>query len=216
MFLTYVHYTPNGTPFYIGKGSSERRAFYTHKRNAHWKNTVNKYGNPKVEIVARWQTEKEALDHEVFLISCFRGLGYRLTNLTDGGEGSSGFVCPEERKIALSKRYKGIPGKCHSEETKKKLSLSHKGQPAWNKGLVGVSKQSTETIEKRMSKIRGQSRKCRFTYIGSDQNGNVVFTLSGNIQMEKLGFDPSRIRSCANGKRKSYKGYKWAKAPWKE
>ena len=43
----------------------------------------------------------------------------------------------EEHKKYMSKRMKGINlGKTHSAETKLKISLSHKGQKAWNKGLT--------------------------------------------------------------------------------
>lgn len=61
-----------------------------------------------------------------------------------------------KRKIATksSKQMKGIPrteyekqcisrthkGKVVSEETRKRISESHKGQKAWNKGLIGVQK----------------------------------------------------------------------------
>jgi len=59
-------------------------------RNSHWQNIVNKYGRPHVELLARWDTETEALDHEKLLISCFRDMGYKLANKAEGGTGASG------------------------------------------------------------------------------------------------------------------------------
>lgn len=65
---------------------------------------------------------------------------------------------PEIRKkISLAKIGKTSPrkGVVLSKKLKKKMSIAHKGQTAWNKGLKGCYKQSKETIEKRVSKMRG-------------------------------------------------------------
>ena len=86
------------------------------KRNVFWQRTVAKHGKPHVEILANWDTEIEAFDHEKLLIASFKDMGFKLVNLTDGGEGPSG-----------SK---------HSEETKRKLSILKKGKPSPNKGVV--------------------------------------------------------------------------------
>ena len=59
MFYTYAHTKPDGTIFYIGKGT-KHRAWKTHRRNNHWKSIVQKYGSFNVEILANWKTEKEA------------------------------------------------------------------------------------------------------------------------------------------------------------
>ena len=50
-----------------------------------------------------YDTEEEAFSHEVLLISCFRGMGYELANLTDGGDGTSGYKQTEEHKEKLRK-----------------------------------------------------------------------------------------------------------------
>jgi len=117
MFYTYAHYKPQGGLFYIGKGK-RRRAFAMDTRNSHWQNVVNKYGKPHVELLAGWDTEEEALDHERLLIACFKDMGMELTNKTDGGEGTSGYK--------------------HTEEAKLKNRLAHMGRTPWNKGLKGV------------------------------------------------------------------------------
>lgn len=101
MFHTYAHYKPDGTLFYIGKGSF-KRAHAKDNRNPHWKNIVAKYGSYTVEILANWPTEAEALKHEKFLISCFRNLGFSLANITDGGDGASGYKHSAESKAKMS------------------------------------------------------------------------------------------------------------------
>jgi hypothetical protein len=117
VFFTYAHYKPEGGLFYIGKGK-RRRAYAMDGRNSHWQNIVNKYGRPTVKLLARWDTEQEAFDHEKLLISCFKDMGFVLANKTDGGEGSSGYK--------------------HTEESRMKNSLAKIGHTPWNKGTTGV------------------------------------------------------------------------------
>ena len=88
-FYTYAHINPTTNKiFYIGKGKANRVTQIA-KRNQHWKNIVAKYGF-KPEILSYWNSEQAALDHEELLISCFRDMGYKLANLSDGGEGAAG------------------------------------------------------------------------------------------------------------------------------
>jgi hypothetical protein len=117
MFYTYAHAKPDGTIFYIGKGTG-RRAWSTKSRNSHWKNIVGKYKDYGVEILANWDTEKEAFSHEVLLISCFKDLGYSLTNKTNGGDGASGYKHSEETKLKMMH--------ITSEKTKLKISKARK------------------------------------------------------------------------------------------
>lgn len=117
MFYTYAHYKPDNTLFYIGKGK-RRRALSKESRNPYYKNIVEKYGSPKIEMLAKWENEQDALDHEMFLISTFKQMGFNLANLSNGGTGTSGFK--------------------FNDEQKKRLSDAHLGQVAWNKGLKGV------------------------------------------------------------------------------
>ena len=145
MFYTYAHYTPQGRLFYIGKGQ-RGRAFSFYQRGSHWNNVVDKYGKPEAQILAHWETEKEALDHEVLLISCFKDMGYKLTNLTDGGEGSSGFKHSQESiakiaKVKTEKPSKYWLGKPRSQETKDKIS----------KALMGVGRPHTEEAKKKIA-----------------------------------------------------------------
>lgn len=150
LHYTYLHRrASDNQPFYIGKGS-DNRAYRKNHRNQHWNNTVRKHGLV-VEIVCHWPTEKEALDHEVFLIDCFRSMGHKLVNLTDGGEGQSGRVPSHETRAKISaankgraSKYRGIP---LSDETKRKLSQARTG-----------SKLSDEHREKLSAAGKGKSK----------------------------------------------------------
>ena len=147
MFYTYAHYTPEGRLFYIGKGKG-RRAYAFYQRSSYWNNIIAKYGKPTVKILAKWATEQEALQHEISLIKEYREQGLELCNLTDGGEGTSGYkATPDQvennRIVHLGQTpwNKGIP--CR-EETKSKLSAVKLGCTPWNKGIPSGLQHSDE------------------------------------------------------------------------
>ena len=134
-FYTYMHIR-NDThkPFYVGKGYGDR-AFWKYGRNKHWQNIVNKVGY-KVQILANWENENDAFEHEKLLIKCFRDINIELVNLTDGGDGPSGQKFSQEQREKMSNAHKklydngyvnpkGMQGKKHSEETKAKMRLAH-------------------------------------------------------------------------------------------
>lgn len=160
MFYTYSHQKiDDGKIFYIGKGKGNR-AFSENRRNKYWKSIVANHGF-LAEILAVWKTEQEALDHEKLLILCFKDMGYKLANLTDGGEGSSGLKQSEEtkakRSAALKVRQKPIEemmnawkantGRKPTQATRLKISLAKKGKPSSFKG-----KKHSEEAKAKMSK----------------------------------------------------------------
>ena len=213
MFCTYAHYTPQGRLFYIGKGSSERRAHYMQGRNNYWNKIVAKYGNPRVEILSTWGSEKEAFIHEVLLISCFRDMGYELANLTDGGDGTSGYKQTEEHKEKLRKARTGKP--IHSEEFKQRLSNLHKGNK-WRQGLPASDKQK-EIAKKIFTGNKyavGNTRKRKWVWIGTHIKTGVVVEFIGEQAMKEAGIQHANVIKCINGKRKSHKGYTWHRKPW--
>ena len=124
MFYTYAHSKPDDTIFYIGKGQ-RRRAWAKDNRNQHWLNIVAKHGQPKVQILAKWKTEQEATEHEKFLILCFRDMGYKLANVTSGGEGISGYKHTPETIKLLTEHHKKLQ---NLPEQKLKTSIRSKLQ----------------------------------------------------------------------------------------
>ena len=106
-FYVYVHKTKDKKQiFYVGQGLiKNRRAYQKASRNSYWKRIVNKYGY-SIEIWSYWDTQKEAQEEEKKLIAFFREQGCKLTNLTDGGEGTLGKRQTSKIKEILRKHAK--------------------------------------------------------------------------------------------------------------
>ena len=127
MYYTYGHYKADSKElFYIGKGKGNR-AHERDSRSDFWRNIVNKH-DYAIEIFADWPTEEQAFEHEKFLIECFRDLTV-LCNLTDGGEGCSGYIWTDEQKSKLKLRKPARLGAVLSEDVRKKIGLSQIGIP---------------------------------------------------------------------------------------
>lgn len=117
LYYAYIHYIKERGVFYVGKGTKKRaNETNSNRRNPHYNNVVNKYSPSCVQVgLLECSSENIAFTLEVGLIKCLRRMGVKLTNKTDGGEGSSGYKMTEAEKAVLSKRMKG-----------NKLSLSTK------------------------------------------------------------------------------------------
>jgi hypothetical protein len=126
-FYTYAYLREDGTPYYIGKGSGSRA--YKNNRK------IPRPSKDRILLLKKNLTEKEAFRHEVYMIAVFgrknAGTGI-LRNLTDGGEGISGFTHSEETKKKMSKSAQGLPV---MPETRKKISESVKGFKWYNNGM---------------------------------------------------------------------------------
>lgn len=109
-YYTYAHSAPSGKIFYIGKGVNDR-AFSFSDRSFDWKRAVKENGGVQVEILAYWDTEEEAFEHEKVLIDCFSDMKYKLVNKTKGGKGVYGAVLSAERKQYLKQKLTGYKHK---------------------------------------------------------------------------------------------------------
>lgn len=166
MFYVYTH-TRNdtGSIFYIGKGK-DNRLYTKHKRNPMWTNIANKHGFEASKIVENID-EEFAFFVEVEAISLYRLRGYKLANMTDGGEGTSGFSHPHTEKHKewlkgnkFGKKTWGLTfkGKSHSEQSKKKMSNAQVGNN--NKKGKTISDEAKKKIGNAMrGKVIGAKRK---------------------------------------------------------
>lgn len=123
-FYVYEHVrNDTGETFYVGKGS-KGRAHREHGRNPHWRNIAAKAGY-SVRFLAEGLSEELAFLVEIERISQMKAIGRRLVNLTDGGDGVSGYEpTPEYRAL----RSKIMTGRKHSDATKAKIAAARTGK----------------------------------------------------------------------------------------
>ena len=145
MFYIYQHKARNTNQiFYVGKGKGNR-CNTSKGRNRFWHRVVNKYGGFYVEKIAENLDEELAFLIEIETINLYKRKGFMLTNMTDGGEGVSGFSHPHT--VEHKKKLKGntygsstwgitFKGKTHSDEQKEKWSHMRKGTPSPRKGVT--------------------------------------------------------------------------------
>lgn len=131
-FYTYLWLREDGTPYYVGKGTGSR-AF---SRDQHIQIPPK---DKSYILIQEFLTEQESFEAEKFLINFYgrKDLGTGcLRNLTEGGDGSSGYKHTSEaiQKIKENVRKqvhpynKGRLGQKMSDEHKRKISEAHKGK----------------------------------------------------------------------------------------
>lgn len=155
---------------YLGKSVNPKERFAHHLVPANpprthkecWISGLRSKGSrPILEILDEVPTSQAGFFEQEY-IRVFRALGMDLTNLSDGGEGQTGYVHTEETKKKISNRLVGrkdseetkkrkslasslrdnshlfgnthLLGHVHSEETRKQMSESHLGMPGPNLG----------------------------------------------------------------------------------
>jgi hypothetical protein len=187
-YYVYSHSTEKHGIFYVGKGNKNRIKTIHRKSNPYHTRIVNKYG--KENIIVRsmlCKSEQHALDLEVKLIAALRAGGVKLVNLTDGGEGMSGYnhsdetkakigaahrgkVVSEETRVKLSEIGKNISeetrakmsARTHSEETKAKISASWSEERKVEKSLESIAKSTAKNTGKK----RSDEYKARMSELG--------------------------------------------------
>jgi hypothetical protein len=141
-FYVYVIFKPDGVPCYVGKGCRGR--WKQHVKNSHNKSLRDLFkANPNLEIrkVHKSLTNEEAVAIEMQLIASIGRVefGGTLVNLTNGGEGTTGWIPTVETRAKIGSLKKGIP---LSPEHCRSLGLASKGNP---KSLAHRAKISART-----------------------------------------------------------------------
>ena len=127
-FYSYLWLREDGSPYYVGKGSGRRAYGRCNHGHLHPPKDLSRI------VLFPQDSEAAAFKSEQDLIALFgrKDLGTGcLRNLTDGGEGASGYKPPEEVRQRWSEMRMGHPGWNKgippSEETKQKISISNQG-----------------------------------------------------------------------------------------
>ena len=169
MYYIYQHRSADTNEiFYVGKGK-DKRFCDKNKRGRYWKHFVAKHGFVP-EIIKNGLDEELAFLAEMECIDVYKRRGIKLINLTDGGEGCSGY----------SMR--------HTEEQKAKWSIDRKGTPSPRKGVKLLDSTKEKISLARVGKLLSDSHKEAIS------NG-----LIGNRNTAKLNNDDVRFIRANRG-----------------
>jgi group I intron endonuclease len=191
MFYVYKITNLVNGKVYIGKtndiqGRWKEHIDYAHnsnrKSNRALHNAIYKYGidNFSIEEIENVESEDWSFEREKYWIAeyktniCKYGsqFGY---NLTDGGEGSSGFKHSDETKQKMSEAHTGnknhFYGKKHTESIKNILSEQKKSYYKSNKSYFIGQKHSEESKKKNSDSHLGMNigEKCANSKLKTDQ-----------------------------------------------
>ena len=164
------------------------------------------------EVYLKTCYSQEELDEwEQYYINFYNTLSPNGYNLQEGGRGG---VPSEDARRKMSNAHKGLCagekhpmfGKHHSDETKQKISKSHKGKPAHNKGKP-MSEKQKKKLREANTNGKLSKRVLQFTL-----DGEFVREWISVAECGRNGFNSGYIAACCRGKRKSAYGYKWCYA----
>jgi hypothetical protein len=186
--------SPNGkkeTPYYIGKGKGKRAYKDSGRKGA---------PTPKdkscIIFLERGLTEQEALDLEVYYIALYGridiGTGI-LRNLTDGGDGLTGWSPSQETREKMSRAK---TGKTLPQEVKDKMSQALLGNQRW------LGKKHTQETKNKMVQAR-ITRLYEFT----DSDGEIYITDNANDFARQYKLSDGHLSQVINGKRNHHKGW---------
>lgn len=236
LWCVYMHKNKTNDKVYIGITSrdvKDRWGFngsgYGEQQMA-FKRAIDKYGWDGFEhiIIATNLTLQEASDMEISLITIYKSncrryynpsYGY---NMTDGGEGTSGRMCTEETKKKIRDKAKerlsnpeNHPwfGKCHTEESKAKMSSVRKGKPAHNKG-VKASEETRKKISESHKGINVGENNPNYgrgkAIVQLDKDGHIIAEHETVAEASRTtGISLNNIIGCCNGKSPTASGYQW-------
>ena len=193
VYYVYKHVRlDNNTCFYIGKGKNGRKD--DPNRNPTHDSICKEHGY-KVVIFKDKLNEAEAFKLEEDLIRCYvLNMGYGicikgymnnnnkfLTNRTWGGEGPSGYKHSEESKQKMSKSHKGIK---QSEESKRKISEKMTGE---NHPFYGKH-HTEETKENISEKLKGKMTGENHPFYGKHHTEETKENISEKLKGENNPF----------------------------
>ena len=199
---------------YVGSSNNIERRFIEHRShlrrgihgNPHLQNAWNKYGEDKFDFLVLRECpvdEMEQLEEEFFEVTkcCKRTKGYNIRHTTQrnivtaetrqrmSDAGKRKIMTPEHRaNISRAITGSGNPfyGRKHSEETKKKISESHKGKLTYhNNGHAKAVSQFTK------DDVFIKTFRC------------------ATEAAESLSCKLGPITKCARGESKTSYGFKW-------
>jgi group I intron endonuclease len=159
---------------YVGKSVDPENRFHAHLAPSHLKDRTHKNAwlrrvvghglRPVLLILEEVPAGEDENARERFWISFYRECGARLTNGTDGGDGTLGRIVSDETREKMARAQRGKKGPPQSEETRRKKSEANKGRShsaetreKLRQGRLG--KKHSEESKRKMSEVkRGRQR----------------------------------------------------------
>jgi len=174
MALVYRHLKPSGEVFYIGIGSSKKRAYSKSCRNKHWIHTVNKYGY-EVQILTNNIDIEFAREIEVNLISYYGRMDLKkgtLVNKTDGGEGFKNMSLDErlKRKERITEYNKTTKDYSFTQNENYKLNMRNSCLGKNNKKIIDINTKQTFNSLREASELN----KINYTLLSQMINNKII------------------------------------------
>lgn len=218
--IIYAFVDGEGKFFYVGKTSDIKTRKQAHLYEVKKGNKLPKYHKLRKLLNAGSKFEDllviiedglscENVDaREIHHIKRLREEGYKLRNLTDGGEGN-----PNPLPETIEKGRLARIGKKRTEETRKRISESRMGMKFSEEHKANLSKAwktrppfTKETLEKKSKTTKGKINIKRFEM--TDPDGNVHITDKGlTLFCEEHGLSHPNVIKVANGQRPRHKGW---------
>lgn len=196
-YTVYRHISPSGKVYV---GITKRKPEYRWNNGKGYRKdqllfhrAIKKYGwdNFTHEILYTNLIAKDAKNIEISLIRQYKALGISY-NITDGGDGGRGLQ---------GKRRK------HTEEAKRKMSISRKGLLVGSKNPM-YGRHETNPAHGKFGKNHPASK--RVIQFSTDGKKIKEWECLSDVERE-LNIKVTHITACCNGRRKTAGGYIWKK-----
>ena len=195
------------SPYYIGKGCRDRAT-------SKCRTVPKPFDAAYIVYVQEGLTEEEAFSLEKYCIALYgridNGTGI-LRNRSDGGDGPTGAILPEERKRRIGEWGRG---RKHAAESLRKMSEAQLGEKnhMWGKIVSEETRQKISEANRglkrsddaRQNIANGKTKyKCELV----DPIGNIHFVDNLHAFAKEMGLHYTMLTWLARGKKKKYK--KW-------
>ncbi len=121
---------------------------------------LNQGLKPTIKVIQKYSTASELNKAEIYWIAYFRNFGCRLTNITNGGGGTSGWKASEETRMRRSQTQKGQK---RSEEARRNISEAGKGRK--------LSEEHKHNISEGVKGTKHSEETCRNMSIAATKRG---------------------------------------------
>lgn len=149
LHYVYIHSTPAGVPFYIGKGNCYRAFRVKHRKNPGHIETVSRYGAENIRVsLIECESEDDAFELEKSLIKEYR-CKYNLVNVASGGCGTGGYKHTDDARLHMSISR---TGRRASPEHRAAIGAAHKGLVRTDEARAAMSR--AWTPERRQALIK--------------------------------------------------------------